>query len=134
MAKAIQRINIFKPRTSPTRGCFHPGASALSRDSIKLNNQKVVTGKDMIEAMLRYIWPTDDPLVRSRVKIALGLLVGAKMLNVCVPFIFKYSVDYLNSGGTLAMTTPPETILTVSTSLLLGCKLYQSSNLDKLTV
>lgn len=96
----------------------------LSRDSIKVSDQEQVSGKDMINAMLKYIWPSDDPLVRNRVKVAMGLLVGAKTLNVCVPFIFKYAIDYLNTGNTLAMTTPPETIVTVATSLLLGCKLY----------
>lgn len=79
----------------------------------------------MIGAMLKYIWPSDDAMVRNRVKTALGLLIGAKMLNVCVPFIFKYSVDYLNSSHTLAMTTPQETIIAVATSLLLGCKKHK---------
>lgn len=77
----------------------------------------------MIAAMLKYIWPSDDPIIRNRVKTAVGLLIGAKMLNVCVPFIFKYSVDYLNAGQSLTMTTPQDTILTVVTSLLLGCKI-----------
>lgn len=121
MAKAVQRINIFKPKSTPSRGCFHPGASMLSRDSIKIPDQREVSGRDMINAMLRYIWPSDDPQIRHRVKVALGLLVGAKSLNVCVPFTFKYAVDYLNTGNTLAMTSPSETIITVATSLLLGC-------------
>lgn len=76
----------------------------------------------MIHAMLKYIWPKDDKAVRDRVKVALSLLVVAKLLNVTVPFIFKYSVDYLNVGGTLNMETAPETVVTVATSLLLGCK------------
>lgn len=51
--------------------------------------------------------------------ISLGLLVGAKALNVTVPFIFKGAVDGL---GVLSMGSAPETALTVTTSLLLGCK------------
>lgn len=117
----MQRINIFRPKTSPTRGCFHPGTSVLSRDNLQITNRDV-TGRDMIKAMLKYIWPADDPATRNRVKLALGLLVGAKMLNVSVPFIFKYSVDYLNSCNTLSLSTPPETIITVATAMVLGCK------------
>jgi len=48
-----------------------------------------------------------------------GLLVGAKTLNVCVPFLFKGAVDALN---VLNMNTPADTALTLTTSLLLGCK------------
>lgn len=113
----------IKPVSQPVRGCFHPGASVLSREDIPLKSGEVVTGMQMIQAMLRYIWPKDDKSVRDRVKLALSLLVGAKLLNVTVPFIFKYSVDYLNAGGTLNMNTAPETVATIATSLLLGCKL-----------
>lgn len=104
------------------RGCFHPGASALSREVIPLKDGKTVTGIQMIQAMLKYIWPKDDTAVRDRVKLAVLLLVGAKLMNVTVPFIFKYSVDYLNVGGTLNMETAPATVATVASSLLLGCK------------
>lgn len=79
----------------------------------------------MLTAMLQYIWPADDKNTRDRVKLAVGLLIGAKMLNVCVPFMFKYSIDYLNASGTLTLTTAPETVVTVATSMLLGCKYYK---------
>ena len=32
--------------------------------------------------MISYIWPKDDPGVRRRVKVAVGLLVAAKLLNI----------------------------------------------------
>lgn len=71
----------------------------------------------------------DDPEIRKRVKIALGLLAGAKVLNVLVPFIFKYAVDTLNTSAAVAtgdavmgLTTAPATVATVATSLLVGCK------------
>ena len=52
--------------------------------------------------------------------MAIGLLVGAKLLNVSVPFLFKYGVDTFNTAGSLG--TPPETVATVATSILIGCK------------
>ena len=48
--------------------------------------------------MISYIWPKDQPSTRNRVKLAVGLLVAAKLLNISVPFIFKHAVDYLNQG------------------------------------
>jgi len=71
----------------------------------------------------------DDPEIRKRVKIAVSLLIGAKVLNVFVPFIFKYAVDALNTHTAIAtgsaimgLTTAPATVATVATSLLVGCK------------
>lgn len=52
------------------------------------------------------------------------------MLNVSVPFLFKFAVDELNErhaathGGEalLTLATAPDTILTLTTSLLIGCE------------
>ncbi|XP_015112471.1 ATP-binding cassette sub-family B member 7, mitochondrial [Diachasma alloeum] len=109
------------------RNCFHPGASTLSRDDLHLKDYPAVTSADMIKAMGSYIWPKEDPDVKNRVKVAVGLLVGAKLLNVAVPFLFKHAIDKLNAasiaaGGEaiLGMGTAPETVTTVVTSLLIG--------------
>lgn len=122
LAQALSRLKTlsFAPKTQPVRGCFHPGASVLSREAIPLNNKAPVTGMDMISGMLRYIWPADDKAIRQRVALSLGLLVSAKVMSVAVPFIFKYSVDYLNAGASLNMDSAPEAILTVATTMLLG--------------
>ncbi|XP_011299371.1 ATP-binding cassette sub-family B member 7, mitochondrial [Fopius arisanus] len=109
------------------RNCFHPGASALSRDDLQLKDYPPVTSADMIKAMGSYIWPKEDSDVKNRVKVAVGLLVGAKLLNVAVPFLFKHAIDKLNAasiaaGGeaVLGMGSAPETVTTVVTSLLIG--------------
>ncbi|XP_057670426.1 iron-sulfur clusters transporter ABCB7, mitochondrial isoform X2 [Diorhabda carinulata] len=126
LAGIISKTNNSAPKPQPIRGCFHPGASALARESIPLKNHTPVTGIQMIQSMLQYIWPANDQYLRNRVKLAVSLLVGAKLMNVCVPFIFKYSVDYLNVGHTLNMDTAPETVATIATSLLLGCALSKT--------
>ncbi len=38
----------------------------------------------------RYIMPTGDAEIKKRLAVSLGLLAGAKVLNVQVPFLFKY--------------------------------------------
>ena len=58
-----------------------------------------------------------------RVLISLSLLGGAKVLNVCVPFLFKGAIDHLN---VLSVDTMPETAMTVTTAILLGCKFETS--------
>ncbi|CAI8021418.1 ATP-binding cassette sub-family B member 7, mitochondrial [Geodia barretti] len=68
--------------------------------------------------MIRHVWPRDRPWLKVRVVTALGLLVGAKLINVQVPFFFKYAVDYFNKLPDLS--TPENTIFTIGTALLLG--------------
>jgi ATP-binding cassette subfamily B (MDR/TAP) protein 7 len=49
----------------------------------------------IMKEMARYLWPADSPGTKVRVALAVGLLVGAKVLNVQVPFYFKAIVDAL---------------------------------------
>ncbi|GBP80535.1 ATP-binding cassette sub-family B member 7, mitochondrial [Eumeta japonica] len=109
------------------RDCFHPGASVLSREDINLGDAKPVTGTDMIKGMLAYVWPKENHQIRLRVMFSLSLLFGAKVMNVIVPFLFKYAVDGVNNtmsaGGSealLGMSTVPQALGTATFSLLLG--------------
>lgn len=72
--------------------------------------------------MLSYVWPKDRPDLRARVVISLGLLAGAKLTNVTVPFMFKYAVDELNqmSGHMLNLNDAPSTVATMATAVLIG--------------
>ena len=45
-------------------------------------------------------------------------------MNVQVPFLFKYAVDYYNKLPSIS--TPEGTIITLGTALLLGCKYIAS--------
>ncbi|XP_008553542.1 iron-sulfur clusters transporter ABCB7, mitochondrial [Microplitis demolitor] len=109
------------------RNCFHPGVSNLGDQTFNLKDSPPITSSEMIKAMLSYIWPEDDPEIRKRVKIAVGLLVGSKVVSVTVPFFFKHAIDKLNevsvsAGGDaiLSLNTAPDTVVTIATSLLLG--------------
>ncbi|KAL0634574.1 Iron-sulfur clusters transporter atm1, mitochondrial [Maublancomyces gigas] len=60
----------------------------------------------IIKEMSRYLWPKGELGVKVRVGVSLGLLVGAKVLSVQVPFFFKeivdsMNVDFLALGGTV---------------------------------
>lgn len=62
----------------------------------------------IIKEMSQYLWPKDSFGTKLRVGLAVGLLIGAKVLNVQVPFYFKSIVDAMNidiaSAGGTAMT------------------------------
>ncbi|XP_058054733.1 iron-sulfur clusters transporter ABCB7, mitochondrial isoform X1 [Anopheles bellator] len=104
-------------KSPPIRHCFHLGHHPASGESIGSYDGPAVTATDMIKAMATYIWPKDDAIVRKRVLISLSLLGGAKVLNVCVPFLFKMGVDNLN---VLSMDTVPEAASALTISVLLG--------------
>lgn len=50
----------------------------------------------IMREMSRYLWPKDNLGTKFRVGLAVVLLVGAKVLNVQVPFYFKSIVDSMN--------------------------------------
>ncbi|RKU45618.1 Iron-sulfur clusters transporter atm1, mitochondrial [Coniochaeta pulveracea] len=61
----------------------------------------------IMKEMSRYLWPKHDLGSKMRVSLAVALLIGAKVLNVQVPFYFKSIVDTMNVdfavvGGTAA--------------------------------
>ncbi|KAK1962619.1 ABC transporter [Colletotrichum sublineola] len=61
----------------------------------------------IMKEMSRYLWPKDSISTKVRVALAVSLLIGAKVLNVQVPFYFKSIVDAMNidfgtTGGTAA--------------------------------
>ncbi|KDR11431.1 ATP-binding cassette sub-family B member 7, mitochondrial, partial [Zootermopsis nevadensis] len=124
-------VSNFVPAKIPpgqsVRKCFHPGALSMAREALPLSGEPV-TSKDMLKGMLTYIWPKDDAAIRKRVCVAVGLLVGAKVLNVAVPFTFKYALDHLNQAlpptatgeAYLNMSSAPDTVATVAITMLIG--------------
>lgn len=50
----------------------------------------------ILKSLIKYIWPKTSLGVKVRVVTALSLLIGAKLLNVQVPFIFKDIIDQMN--------------------------------------
>lgn len=50
----------------------------------------------IMKEMTRYLWPKDEFGTKLRVGLAVFLLIGAKVLNVQIPFYFKSIVDSMN--------------------------------------
>ncbi|KAG9341711.1 hypothetical protein JZ751_018775 [Albula glossodonta] len=108
-------------QVSDTRTCWHGHAGGGLNADPKNVLKEVNSGK-ILAAMLSYVWPKDRPDLRARVAISLGLLAGAKMTNILVPFMFKYAVDGLNqmSGNMLNLSDAPNTVATMATAVLIG--------------
>lgn len=80
-----------------------PAEQTASDKRDALLAEKVISTADQRKAdwaimkeMTRYLWPKDNLGTRFRVGLSVGLLVGAKLLNVQVPFYFKSIVDSMN--------------------------------------
>ncbi|KAL4881996.1 P-loop containing nucleoside triphosphate hydrolase protein [Aspergillus karnatakaensis] len=107
-------------------------AAAAKKD---LLSEKTVGTKEQRKAdwaimkeMSKYLWPKGDWGTKLRVGTALSLLVGAKVLNVEVPFYFKSIVDSMNIdfaavGGT-AYTVAGSMIIAYGATRI-GATLFQ---------
>ncbi|HEU0219078.1 MAG TPA: ABC transporter ATP-binding protein/permease [Stellaceae bacterium] len=62
-------------------------------------------GLRALRGLLPYLWPRDAPELRVRVVAALALLVGAKVINIAVPILYKHAVDTLS--GKFGLVTVP---------------------------
>jgi ATP-binding cassette, subfamily B (MDR/TAP), member 7 len=82
----------------------------------------------IMKEMSRYLWPKDSLSTKLRVGLAVSLLVGAKVLNVQVPFYFKSIVDAMNidvgaMGG--AIPTIAGTMILAYGATRIGATLFQ---------
>jgi ABC-type transport system involved in Fe-S cluster assembly fused permease/ATPase subunit len=52
-----------------------------------------------------YLWPRNSPELRVRVVLAVVFLLAGKLVNICVPLLYKHAVDAL-SPANLAVAVP----------------------------
>ncbi|KAI3806225.1 hypothetical protein L1987_22124 [Smallanthus sonchifolius] len=75
------------------------GAQGI-KDNKKDEKNLVTKGEEIsntkiLSTLAKYLWMKDNMEFRLRVITALGFLVGAKVMNVQVPFLFKLAIDWL---------------------------------------
>ncbi|OAA77922.1 iron-sulfur clusters transporter atm1 [Akanthomyces lecanii RCEF 1005] len=70
----------------------------------------------IMREMSRYLWPKDNMGTKLRVSLAVALLIGAKVLNVQVPFYFKSIVDSMN----IDVAAVGGTATTVAGAMIIG--------------
>lgn len=94
----------------------------------KSNTEQRKADWAIMKEMSRYLWPKGDVGTKVRVGLAVALLIGAKVLNVQVPFYFKSIVDSLNIdvaavGGTA--TTVAGAMILAYGATRIGATLFQ---------
>ena len=68
----------------------------------------------------RHLWPKGEWGLRTRVLVALALLVLAKVANVYVPILYKHAVDALGTPQGQAMAVPVALILAYGVARVLA--------------
>ncbi|XP_050371734.1 ABC transporter B family member 25, mitochondrial [Argentina anserina] len=100
------RVNAFVPGASSSSDGRAARLSTAAPD--RTNPRPVVAKKapgeqvgdvQIFRTLASYLWMRDNYEFRLRVLMALGFLVGAKVLNVQVPFLFKLAVDWLTTAS-----------------------------------
>ena len=100
----------------------------LLSESAASNQEQRKADLAIMKEMVQYLWPKGDFGTKLRVGSALGLLIGAKILNVQVPFYFKnivdsMNIDFLAVGGT-AWTVAGSMIIAYGATRI-GATLFQ---------
>lgn len=91
--ESIKPESFQKPATASPADVANNG---LLGEQVVSNKEQRKADWAIMKEMSRYLWPKDDLGAKVRVSTAFGLLVGAKLLNVQVPFYFKNIVDSMN--------------------------------------
>ena len=116
--------NLLRPNDSltiyPSRGCFHPGASNLTREQLGVDDNKAVTPKHILSSLFSYVWPKEKPHIRRRVLAAMGLLVAAKGINVIVPTIFGKVIDFYGPNSGVLLQEPGTAIVATGVAMIAG--------------
>ncbi|KAL3653190.1 ABC transporter B member 25 [Castilleja foliolosa] len=76
------------PKQEPTTLLRKTGSSEVQVSDTKI-----------IATLSKYLWKKDNLEFRLRVIAALSLLIGAKVINVQVPILFKLAVDWLATAS-----------------------------------
>ncbi|OON13946.1 ABC transporter, ATP-binding protein [Opisthorchis viverrini] len=86
----------------------------------------------IVSKLLSYIWPADQPRIRLRVVAALSLLLSAKLVNVLVPFVFKYAIDCYSGNVPVFLADIHPATAATATLLCYGIFRATSSGLNEL--
>ena len=97
--------NLFKQALISNKKSFHTtirtGFARNSHEGLNsgvAGSRKQITSSFMVKNMLRFVWPKGNRRAKVLVIGALGLLFASKLVNISVPFVFKYAVDFINDN------------------------------------
>ncbi|PVH32754.1 hypothetical protein PAHAL_9G478100 [Panicum hallii] len=76
-----------------------PDNDKVQKDASKKDVDEQIADSQILKNLGKYLLLNDSPDFRFRLVLSLGLLVGAKVINVQVPFLFKLAIDWLAALG-----------------------------------
>ncbi|KAL6902023.1 hypothetical protein ACP4OV_004899 [Aristida adscensionis] len=76
-----------------------PADDKVQKDASKKDIDDQIADSQILKNLGKYLLLNDSPDFRFRLVLSLGLLVGAKVINVQVPFLFKLAIDWLAALG-----------------------------------
>src|SRR6185436_11993997 len=90
---------MFGPRSGGLEG-IRQGMSDIQVRSIRAMKHEISgdRGGSLLQTIRRlwpYIWPHNRPDLKTRVTVAMALLLVAKLATISVPFTFKWATDAL---------------------------------------
>jgi ATP-binding cassette subfamily B (MDR/TAP) protein 7 len=120
--------NVFMLKTGHGRtpGVFNSSSFIARRyKSTNAADAKQIPHREIIKAMMRYVWPKNRPDIKRRVVISLALLVTGKIVSIQAPILFKNAIDCMNAGSDerkkfFNLETPQNTVFTMACTLILG--------------
>ncbi|HEX2528996.1 MAG TPA: ABC transporter ATP-binding protein/permease [Geminicoccus sp.] len=80
--------------------------------------------KRLLAFLVPFLWPKNEPGLRTRVVLATVVMVAGKLLNIQVPFFLKRIVDALSLPNDLMITLPVAALLAYGAARL-GAALFQ---------
>ncbi|KAG7949230.1 hypothetical protein I3843_13G051200 [Carya illinoinensis] len=89
---------LFSTSNSNSDTNQNDATAAPKLEKTKLPPQNQVTDTKILRTLASFLWMKENLEFRLRVLAALAFLVGAKILNVQVPFLFKLAVDWLTTA------------------------------------
>ena len=73
-----------------------------------------------LRRFLPYLWPRDNPGLRIRIVVAMGLVLAAKGVTLALPFAYKGAVDAMSASGAAAIDTGLTVALALVAAYALG--------------
>ncbi len=97
----------------------------MRRLSTKKPTESYVDSLKILSSLIPHIWPDkrvnkDASSIKSRVVASISLLLGAKLINVQVPFLFKDMVDSFQVTSTSSMVNNISALTTVPTEIIVS--------------
>ncbi|KHJ75288.1 hypothetical protein OESDEN_25096, partial [Oesophagostomum dentatum] len=83
-----------------------------------------LSGWQVVRHLVAFVWPKGNRAIKKRVLVALCLLIGAKLANVSVPFLYRDVINFYNDKAPtflrLTFDTVPNAILTAGVCIIIA--------------